>query len=468
MQQIPRLKRTRPAHGSVILGLFLAAGLAACDDGDDGGGTQQGTDAAVGGADATVFPDAQPDAQPDAAPVAAVPATGLYLMQIRLVEVGGIEIGFQVDLTSTANPAGGGTIDRLALRAIGAAHTLSDQLLEVTDVAVDAEGAFTLPESTFVLPAAFSPSNSDVEVRFGLAGTVTGPDGFCGIVSGEVVTLEIVLTASTFAAVPYGSEGPKPAAACGDAGPRMYPRAETCPEMVAGVNTIATGELTREYKLFIPAEPATGRPLVLLFNGLGGTAQDMLDDSQMAEFVDDLGFVLIAPEGHEGAGVEWDSLSSADSPDLALFDDLVRCSEEKLGVDPAQIHVAGLSAGGLFSTYLAMYRAEVVASVAVASGGLVAPAPDSTTPVPPFLAAWGGVDDSAFDTNFNTLAMNLLGLLADFGRPAVACDHGQGHVWLPEFTPWMLEFMLAHRLGDDLLYVDRLPATFPDFCTIRR
>lgn len=444
----------------------LAAGLAACDD--DGGGDQHA------GHDTSVVADMGPadaaaDAAPDAAPKAPVPAAGLYYVGVRLNEVGAIEIGFQAEIESTAAEAGGGTITRFVLRAVGDLRALSAPLFEVTDLAVDpVNGTFTVPETTFTLPAAFSPSGSDVEVRMRLDATATAPEAFCGTVAGEVITIETPLNDSTFAALPWGFEGAQPPADCAGEGPRDYPRAEACPDLVAGLNTITTGEQTREFLVFLPAnhDPTERWPLVLLHNGLGGTAQGIVDATQMDDFVDDLGFVLIAPDSYAGGGVEWDSLSPADSPDLALFDDLLRCSQDKLGVDPARIHVSGMSAGGLYTGYLAMYRAEVIASAVAGSGGLLAPV-RADAPVPPFLMMWGGEADMAVDTDFNRTATEYLGHLAALGRPAIACNHGQGHEWLPEFTPWALEFLLAHRLGDDFAFSDPLPMSFPEFCELR-
>lgn len=444
------------------MSVLLALSLAACDDEGESEQQKAAEDAAVGG-------DAGDMAVPDAAPQAPIPESGLYYMGVRLNEVGAIEIGFQIELESTAGERGGGTIDRFIMRAVGDLRALSEPLFEVNGLTVDApSGAFLLPETTFILPAAFSPSGSDVEVRFSLAGVVTSPTTFCGTVAGEVVTIETPLNESTFAALPWGTEGPRPPADCDGEGPREYPRAESCPDLVAGLNTIETGEQTRQFLLFLPADhdPAEAWPLVILHNGLGGTAQDILDATEMANHVDSLGFVLIAPESYEGGGVEWDSLSAADSPDLALFDDLLRCSQDKLGVDPARIHVTGMSAGGLYTSYLAMYRAEVIASAAAGSGGLLAPV-RTDAPVPPFLMMWGGESDIAVDTDFNRTATEYLSILADLGRPALACNHNQGHEWFAEFTPWVLEFLFAHRLGQPFAFSDPLPESFPDYCELR-
>ncbi|MEZ4467757.1 MAG: hypothetical protein R3F43_25765 [bacterium] len=448
----------------MALALGLLA-LAACDDDDGGASGQQGAQDAAPAAD--MGADA-PDAEaPDAAPAATVPASGLYFVGVRLVEVGGIELAFQAELETTAAAGGGGTIDRFVFRALGAAGAVSDPLFQVTDLAVGADGSFSVPETPFVLPGPFSPSGSDVEVTMRLAGQVTGADGFCGIVSGEVVTIEVSLSASTFAAVPYGQQAPHPAAACGDEGPRELPRAAECPDLVAGRNTLRTGEQDREFYVFLPADhdPSGAWPLVILHNGLGQAAMDTLEDTEMASYVSDLGFVLIAPESYEGGGVEWDSLSGADSPDLALFDDELRCAQEKLGVDPRRIHVTGMSAGGLYTGFLAMYRAEVIASAAAGSGGLLAPVRQDA-PVPPFLMMWGGVGDIAVDTDFNRKATEYIATLRGMGRSVIACNHGQGHTWKPDFTPWVLEFLLAHTLGEPLAFENPLPQSFPDYCEV--
>ena len=83
------------------------------------------------------------------------------------------------------------------------------------------------------------------------------------------------------------------------------------------------------------------------------------------------------------------------------------------------------------------------------------------------MVAWGGPQDIAFDQNFDNLAHNLLAALLPAGHFVVACNHGQQHKWLPEFTPWALQFLLDHPRGvTPEPYAGGLPAVFPAFCEI--
>nr|ADI18897.1 hypothetical protein [uncultured delta proteobacterium HF0010_08B07] len=105
--------------------------------------------------------------------------------------------------------------------------------------------------------------------------------------------------------------------------------------------------------------------------------------------------------------VEWDSLAPGDSLDLPFYDDLPRCLSESFSVCQQRIHSTGLSAVGLWTTYLTVFRSEVLASAVGMSSGLIPDYPSESSSIP-YLVASGGENDIAHEQNFHTLTQDLI------------------------------------------------------------
>jgi hypothetical protein len=119
-----------------------------------------------------------------------------------------------------------------------------------------------------------------------------------------------------------------------------------------------------------------------------------------------------------------------------------------------------------------MARAEVVASTAGMSAGLLFDYPDPPVKVP-FMLNWGGPDDEAYGQNFDRFADDLLDKLAGNGHTVVACNHGElplpdgdsRHDWRIESTPFILRFFADHPKGvTPDPYAGGLPEDFPAWC----
>ena len=242
--------------------------------------------------------------------------------------------------------------------------------------------------------------------------------------------------------------------------------ADDCPELGPGINTLNSCGVERRFIVHLPAGGmGSALPAVFMWHGLTSSPERLLELNMLAGEVDLRNFILIAPESR-GLPVEWEQLNTRDNPDLAFFDDLVTCGQARFGIDRERIYNAGLSAGGLWTTYLSLMRSDVVAAAAPLSGGLIIDyfMPERRVP---FLVSWGGPDDASNGQNFDTFARDLITDLQGGGHPLVTCEHGEGHAWNPPFNPWVLDFLFAHTLsGNEAPYADGLPGVFPDFCGV--
>jgi predicted esterase len=403
-------------------------------------------------------------------PAGNFPKDGLWAVTVDLVEFS-LKIPFQLEVDGTEATR---TIDSAILRAVAAdGVTLSDPLGTVSGIEVAPDGTFQFGFANVVLPGAFTPTGSDVEVTVNFGGTATGDSAMCGSVTGRIITLESDLTMSTFGGVPWDVPADQRPFSCDPVEMETFtPIApEDCPELVSGDNPgFPSAGLERTFRLYVPSTWTAEKkyPLVFVWHGLGQTQDEIQAGSAIESFVDEKEIIAVVPDSQaeDKPGVEWDQLAVGENPDLVFFDDILTCVDKGYGVDLDRVHSTGLSAGGLWTTYLTMFRSEKIASSVAFSGGLLVPYPMPAAKRP-MIVAWGGEEDLAFDQNFNTLAFDLIGEIVPAGHFALACNHGQGHTWEPEFTPWALQFLLDHpRTIAEEPYAAGIPEGFPEFCTI--
>lgn len=390
--------------------------------------------------------------------------SGEWDMKIRLVDVGSIEVDFRVSIESSFR-----TLDTVELRVLKGSE-VSEIVSTASGIDIDLDGSFALSFNEATIPSMFSPTGSDVVVSFTLTGTPKS-DGFCGGVTGEVVTLMLPISVSTFGAVPSGSSTIP--GSCDDSTQGVVlERLTTCPDLQAGMNVLSSGGYERTFEVILPSNYSIDEewPLITLWHGFGSSPQEIKDYSELEGLAESEGFVLVVPSSYPDGAVEWDSLSPTDSPDLAFFDDLVFCLSQSFSVDERRIHVTGMSAGGLWTAYLSVFRSEVIASAVGMSSGLIPDYPATVSTPIPYLAAWGGEMDIAYDQDFNILARDLLADFYGHDHFVMGCNHGEEHNWRANFSPWVVRFLLDHPKGiGELPYAAGLPeGVYPDYCEIYR
>jgi predicted esterase len=398
------------------------------------------------------------------------PYDGLYLLGISVAPLNGLILPFQMSVVSEAKEGGGAVLTTVELRAVGSGDALSEVLATLSDVEVGADGTFTAQTGEFTLPAAYTPTGSDVVVDVVFDGGVQEDGSFCGTIGGQIVTFEILLDGSAFGSVPWEERAEGAKGSCEDDGPVEIPRLEAsaCPEVVVGRNDgFMSAEHTRSFEVVAPDPAPPGpMPVLFVFHGFGGDIASILDDGALETIAQEEGMLVVVAQGEEISGrLGWDVVTP-ENPDVAFFDDMLTCVGESFEVDPSRVYVAGHSNGALFTSNLLRRRSEVVAAVAPISGGWFIDF-EQTEVTPPVMVTWGGVADTAFEQDFNRLSEELIEVLGEGGHFVVACDHGEGHGFPAGTWESIARFLLDHPQGvEPEPYAGGLPEGFPDYCVI--
>lgn len=279
-----------------------------------------------------------------------------------------------------------------------------------------------------------------------------------------------------------GDEGGGPAVECG--------------ALEEGANTLTVDGETRQIILNLPTGVDSEGPWPVVFNwhGLGDSAANM--SGLVASRVDGPAyrFIAVTPEDTNFqlevpllgvVEMDWDVFAvDADNRELALFDAVVACLDERYGVDADRVHTMGFSLGGIMSDLVASSRSEVIASVATYSGGywnnpnselgLVNtvvdwPAYEGTATYPQLFLHGGETDTFSLGPaaiQFNDYALADSAWLAGRGHPVFICDHGGGHTAPPAAMgpDALLRFFADHPRGAASPYAGALPETWPDDC----
>ncbi|MEE2755520.1 MAG: hypothetical protein VYA30_02610 [Myxococcota bacterium] len=397
--------------------------------------------------------------------------SGLYSMGISLAELGNFEVPFQVELV-VSETDGRMIFEQFNVRATDG-ERVSEPIAELGPIEVTSLGTFLANSGDTVMPAEFSPTGSDVRLNLVFEGRIVSSEFACGRIRGSLLTIDTELVDSSFALEPWDGRAAIAPAYCEALQEEPCPRlaAADCPPLDEGLieGFVSCGE-ARTFEVHLPEQhnPAEMWPVIYLFHGLGGSHEGLALYSGLLELVDEFGFILIVPSSTD-LPVEWEQFTLRDNLDLAWFDDSRTCLESQLGVDPNRIFVTGMSAGGLYASYLGLMRSTVIAASAPMSGGLIINYPPTTERRLPIMASWGGPMDWAVEQNFDVFAKNLIDDLERRDHLVIACDHGQGHVWDQGLNRAIWRFFTDHNLDvQSSPYVDGLPDIFPDYCRLSR
>jgi polyhydroxybutyrate depolymerase len=164
-------------------------------------------------------------------------------------------------------------------------------------------------------------------------------------------------------------------AACGKAETIRRPHDECAParSLPAGSTerTIEAGGQQRRYLIHVPPgyDGSTKTPLVLLFHGLGGSPQAVIDTTSMDTLADQHHAILVAPLAR-GRVTEWDFRTPSSDPtsDLAFVRDLVTELKADACVDSSRVYATGFSNGSVLALALACDGTTKFAAYGAVSG----------------------------------------------------------------------------------------------------
>ncbi len=216
------------------------------------------------------------------------------------------------------------------------------------------------------------------------------------------------------------TQAPEPLEACTDSAECLF----------EGRNAFAADGAEASVLVSLPAEPR-GAPVVFVWHYLGGSAAEIVEWMGTDALVD-AGYVVIAPDSRGLAFTEWQvDGDPEENPDVALFDALAAQISAQYGTDDARVYATGFSAGGLFTSYLTMFRADALASTAPFSGGVPSYMYASPASKLPVMLTSGGSGDSYGGFDFSAASADFAAALVADGHEVVDCQHADGH-WLPD------------------------------------
>jgi polyhydroxybutyrate depolymerase len=141
----------------------------------------------------------------------------------------------------------------------------------------------------------------------------------------------------------------------------------------------------RSFVLHIPDGLLAPAPLVVALHAHSQEPKAIRAYSRLEALADEQGFVVAFPEGASGswnAGLCCVPGSRDQVDDLAYLDEVIALARTRTAIDPARIALTGGSNGAMMALRYACERPEVVASVAVVAGPLIAPCtPELPVPV---------------------------------------------------------------------------------------
>lgn len=158
-------------------------------------------------------------------------------------------------------------------------------------------------------------------------------------------------------------------------------------------HTLTHDDLERSYILYVPASVDWTRPvpLVFVFHGGTGNAENAIRMSGFNEVADQNGFLVVYPNGtgrlSEDKLLTWNGGTCCGYAQEKKIDDvgfvraIVADLQSQTNIDPKRIYASGMSNGGILSQRLACEAADIFAAVAPVAGTLNFPQCNPSQPI---------------------------------------------------------------------------------------
>lgn len=272
-----------------------------------------------------------------------------------------------------------------------------------------------------------------------------------------------------------------------------------CPPLMGGptsgealVGAFPTGDQLRSFRLVVPEsyDGSEPWPVVFAWHWLNASSNSFVRQGELESAAEQMRFIAVVPDAlrnADGDKVFFFSWPFAEvwgvEAEEVFVDDLLACVSQQFNVDDRRVYGIGVSAGGLWATYLSTTeRADHFAAFEILSGGLgdmlgvwrMEYAP--TARKFPAIVLWGGMADW-LGLDFNLASIRYRDALIDDDHFVVECIHDAGHGMPPveveegETKFRMLwRFMLDHEYdlepGASPYHEAGLPDVFEDWCRV--
>lgn len=254
-------------------------------------------------------------------------------------------------------------------------------------------------------------------------------------------------------------------ASCEEFTPVLPKPTSQCPTFQNGYVTLRAAGIDRRVLLYMDATktPTLDGPLVIYFYSTAGVPEQAVSAFGTAGIkrITDAGGIVAAPQDIPDPGQIFPWIQGPD--DIELMDEIVACAKTTVGIDSRRIHVAGFSAGALYTTTVSFRRSSYVASAATYSGGGTGTYQEPNNKYPAMIF-YGGPNDTVI-ISFAQASNDWYNQLIGDGHWAALCNHNGGHS-IPSGGPAaMIQFFLDHpfRLTPEP-YLTSRPSSFPSYC----
>jgi polyhydroxybutyrate depolymerase len=154
--------------------------------------------------------------------------------------------------------------------------------------------------------------------------------------------------------------------------------------------SIDVGGVRRTYRIYAPVGVGEKKqvPLVLVFHGGGGAAEQIERGTGFSELAKTDGFIVVYPQGlnrrwNDGRNTPMPEGSVSVSAEAEFVGALIREVSAKYKIDPKRIFATGISNGGFFSNYLGIKMSGTFAAIAPVVGGIGKEVAEAFAPVEP-------------------------------------------------------------------------------------
>lgn len=173
--------------------------------------------------------------------------------------------------------------------------------------------------------------------------------------------------------------------------------------------------MARTYHVHVPPgyDPSVPSPVVFNLHGYGSQASEEMLFSDMNTYADDLGYIVVYPEGYENSwngGLCCGDALLEDVDDVGFIRAVVQDVSTRLCVDPERIYASGMSNGGFMSYRLACEASDLFAGAAPVAGALGVGDCSPDRPIP--LMAYHGTVDSRVDYSDGEASFHAFAVLS--------------------------------------------------------